>query len=96
MELLIDVSSPDAGPLLLGLLGACRRRGTAFGLFFTSDGVRVLGDAAIERASRIATRAVVCEHSWHRFMAGHACPVETGSQMDHSLMAGQAVRIVAL
>lgn len=96
MQLLIVVSTPQAGPILVGLIEACRRRGAECGVFFTNDGVKSLGDAAVRTVMRWADRAVVCENSWDRHMEGQNCPVERGSQTDNSLMAGHASKIVSL
>lgn len=96
MQLLFVISTPEAGPILVNLLEACRRRGTDCGVFFTNDGVKSLGDVAVRDAMRWANRAVVCENSWERHMAGQQCPVPQGSQTDNSLMAGHAAKIVSL
>lgn len=90
------VSTRGSASVLAPLLGACCRRGIDWGCFFTNDGVKVLADAAVLEHLSVATRAVVCDASWTRYMAGRDCPVELGSQTDHSAMLGEARRVVSL
>lgn len=96
MDILMVVSNPDSAPILVSVLAACRRRGTRCGLFFTNDGVKALVDSKLRQALPWADQAIVCEHSWHRFMADQPCPVQQGSQTDNSLMVGQAAKILSL
>ncbi len=96
MKILFHVATGDGARFLLPLALACRRGGHAFGVFLTHEGVRGLDDARLQSALRDATRAVVCEESWHRFCPGAPCPVELGSQTVNSALVGQAQRIVSL
>ena len=95
MDILFHVSTEAGGQLLAPLACACRRRGHAFGAFFTHDGVRGLLDAQLQAALADA-RAVVCEESWHRFCADAACPAELGSQTANSALMGEAKKVVSL
>lgn len=94
--LLFVVSTDRAAAALAGLAQACGRRGTRWACFFTNDGVKLLADEAVRAATRGAARAIACEHSWARFMAEAPCPVELGSQTDHSALVAHAVRVVPL
>ncbi len=95
-ELLFVVSTDRGAGPLAGLADACRRRGTRWACFFTNDGVKLLADAGVRAATQGAGRAVACEHSWARFMGAARCPVELGSQTDHSALVACAARVVAL
>jgi len=96
MNLLFVVSTPKAGRILLPMVAACRRKGLEWGLFFTNDGVQALADPKMVEATRCAQHAIVCEHSWDRFMGDKECPVELGSQTQNSMMVGEADHIVSL
>jgi hypothetical protein len=95
MDILFHVTTEGGAQLLLPLARACRRRGRAFGAFFTHEGVRGLLDAELQEALE-GSRAVVCEESWHRFCADAACPVELGSQTTNSALMGEAAKVVSL
>ncbi|HVB49389.1 MAG TPA: hypothetical protein VNF69_13470 [Burkholderiales bacterium] len=95
-DLLFVVSTDRGAGPLAGLADACRRRGTRWACFFTNDGVKLLADDAVRSATQGSARAVACEHSWARFMGAAACPVELGSQTDHSALVACAARVVAL
>ena len=96
MELLLLVSNPKSQSVLQPLMAACTRAGIDWGLFFTNDGVGMLGDETVQRAAADANRAVVCQESWNKYMQGIHCPVEAGSQTTNSEMAAAARRIVGL
>lgn len=96
MDLLIDVSTPDAAPMLVPLLQALHRRGSDWAIFFTNDGVKTLHDAQLVGLMHLAEQAVACEFSWERHMGDAACPVTIGSQTNHSMMAASAARIIGL
>ncbi len=96
MNLLFVVSTPKAGRVLLPMAAACRRKGLEWGLFFTNDGVQALADPKMVEATHCAQHAIVCEHSWDRFMGDKECPVELGSQTQNSMMVGEADHIVSL
>ena len=96
MDLLFIISTPEAKPVLLPMAAACRRKGLEWGYFFTNDGVKVLGDQEVVDAVHIAEHAVVCEHSWARFMGEADCPITLGSQTQNSVMVGTADHIVSL
>ena len=95
MDILFHVTTEGGAQLLLPLARACRRRGRAFGAFFTHEGVRGLLDAELQKALE-GSRAVVCEESWHRFCADAACPVELGSQTTNSALMGEEAKVVSL
>ena len=95
MDILFHVTTEGGAQILLPLARACRRRGHAFGAFFTHEGVRGLRDAQLQ-ASLEGSRAVVCEESWHRFCNGLTCPVELGSQTVNSALMGEAKKVVSL
>lgn len=90
------VSSAEAAKYLAPLAAACERRGLHWGCFFTNDGVRVAADDRLKALLPRAGAAVACSESWRRFMGEAACPVELGSQTEHSALAAQAERIVSL
>lgn len=96
MHVLFIVSTPDAGRLLAPLTAACRRRGTSWSCFFTSDGVRVLADDLSHDAVRHADQAVACEHSWERYQGDARCPVTLGSQTNNSAMVSEANKVIGL
>ena len=95
MDILFHVTTEGGAQLLLPLARACRRRGRAFGAFFTHEGVRGLLDAELQAVLE-GSRAVACEESWHRFCADAACPVELGSQTTNSALMGEAKKVVSL
>ena len=96
MNLLFVVAHGESGACLRGLADACRRNAVPYFVFFTGDGVRALSAPdTVERARR-ASEAVVCEHSWSQVMQDRSCPLELGSQTDHSRMLGCADRVVSL
>lgn len=96
MELMFLVSEGRAAELMVPMLRACERRGTAFGCFFTNDGVRALAHDELCRLMRFARQAVACELSWERYMAGRECPVELGSQTNSSAMVAEARHVVSI
>lgn len=96
MKLLIVVSTDQGGPLLAPLASACLRNNIQWGCFFTNDGVKLLSDPALAILVGQAAQQVACEHSWFRFMGQQACPVELGSQTNHSAMVGVADNILTL
>ncbi len=95
-DLLFVVSTDRGAGPLAGLAAACRRRGARWACFFTNDGVKLLAEEGVRAAMQGAAREVACEHSWERFMGGTACPVELGSQTDHSALVARAARVVSL
>jgi len=96
MELLLIVSSDAAGAVVKALAGACARAGVAWGCFFTDQAVRLLGDSDFVAGIASARRAVVCEHSWQRYMEAYPCPLELGSQTTNSALVAGAARTVGL
>lgn len=96
LDLLLVVSTDRGAGVLVPLAGASRRRGKALGCFLTNDGVKLLADASVRSALQGARAAVACEYSWARFMGDARCPVELGSQTDHSALVARAARVVAL
>lgn len=96
MDMLIVVSTDRGAQVAASLAKACVRRGTSWACFFTNDGVKALGTQEVAELVSTAHAAIACEHSWHRFMEETACPVELGSQTNHSALVAQAARIVTL
>ncbi len=96
MEMLFVISTDRGGRILAPLAHACIRKGIAWGCFFTNDGVRLLADSGIKNLMDMANQAIACEHSWQRFMVEKHCPVELGSQTNHSAMLARAVRVITL
>jgi hypothetical protein len=96
LDLLIIVSTPEAGSALLPLARACRRRGLRWTCFFTNDGVRTLEDADIVKAINYAEAPVACEHSWARHLGDAPCPIALGSQTDNSAVVGRAAKVIGL
>jgi len=95
VSLLFVVSTERSARVLLPLAEACRRGGVAWSCFFTNDGVKLLADGEVGKLMAEAARAIACEYSWHRFMGGATCPVELGSQTDHSALVADAATVVA-
>lgn len=96
MKLLIVVSTDQSGPILTPLARACLRSGAKWGCFFTNDGVKLLGDGGLAALLGQADQAVACDHSWLRFMGDRPCPVELGSQTNHSALVGSAENVLTL
>jgi len=95
-DVLFLVSRPEAAPILAPLMRACGRRGARWACFFTGLGVKAAADPAVCKLLLRAERAVICEHSWRRFMEDAPCPAEFGSQTENSALAQDAARIVSL
>ena len=96
MDMLFVVSTDRGANILVPLAQACVRKGIVWGCFFTNDGVRLLGDSEMKNLMGMANLALACEHSWQRFMAGESCPVELGSQTNHSALLAAAAKVVTL
>ena len=96
MKLLIVVSTDRSAHLLAPLARACLRNDLEWGCFFTGDGVKFLADPDLAPLMAGVARAVACDHSWRRFMGERACPIELGSQTNHSAMVGAAEKILTL
>ncbi|MBZ0093140.1 MAG: hypothetical protein K8F27_13090 [Sulfuricellaceae bacterium] len=96
MDLLFVVSTGQGADILTSLAQACIRKGAEWGCFFTNDGVHLLADSRVLSLMAAASPALACEHSWQRFMAGKNCPVELGSQTNHSALLATASRVVAI
>jgi hypothetical protein len=96
MDVMYVISNRNVGQILLPLLRACKRRGTAWSCFFTDSGVEALDDDRLRGLLSCATEAVACEFSWERYRGGRECPVQTGSQTNHSAMVAQAKHVVSL
>lgn len=96
MEMLFVISTDRGGEILAPLAHACSRKGIAWGCFFTNDGVRLLADSGIQNLLEAANQTIACERSWQRFMAGKNCPVELGSQTNHSALLATAARVITI
>ena len=95
VDLLIVVSTDCSARVLVPLAKACRRAGVAWSCFFTNDGVKLLADDEVKNLMGAAARAIACEYSWERFMGDSPCPVERGSQTDHSALVADTATVVA-
>ncbi len=96
MELLLIVTSRDAGALLAPLAEACGRRRIDWVAFFTDEGVLTLRDPQVQRALRSARQSIACQDSWNHYLPAEGCPVELGSQTDNSALIASVTRIVSL
>jgi len=96
LDMLFVISTDQGGHILAPLAQACLRKGIAWGCFFTNDGVRLLAGSGIRSLMSVANQAIACEHSWQRFMAGEYCPVELGSQTNHSALLAKAARVITI
>jgi len=96
MNIVITVSRIESCGLICGLARACQRNNIDYSLFFTGAGIGTLDDAAVVECSASASEAVACEYSWEEQRALEACPVEIGSQTDHSRLLKTADRLITL
>ena len=96
MDLMFVISNPEAGTYLGPLLAACERRGLHWSCFFTNDGVRAVMHDKVRSLLPRAAQAAVCGDSWKRFMGDADCPIEVGSQTEHSALVAEAEKIVSL
>ena len=97
MEIMLHITSRDAGALATALMRALSRAEVSWGCFVTNDGAELLRDSKFTDALGGAGRAVVCEHSWKKLVnAPQNCPVEQGSQTINSTMMAEAERLVSL
>ena len=96
MDVMLHVTSPEAGVVAIPLMKALGRGGVDWACFVTNDGTELLREEAFVEALQSAGRAVVCEHSWEAF-GGSAgdCPIERGSQTINSAMMAEADRVVS-
>lgn len=97
MQVMLHVTSREAGRIAVPLMNALGRGGLDWACFVTNDGAELLRDEAFLKALQSAGRAVVCEHSWEGVGGAAAnCPIERGSQTINSAMMGEAERLVSL
>ncbi len=96
LDLLLIISTPDSGRVLLPLAGACQRKGLRWSCFFTNDGVRILENPAMVHAIRCADDLIACEHSWARFEGETPCPITLGSQTNNSALVSRAEKVIGL
>ena len=96
MDLLIIVSNAKSKPVLLPLAQACAAKGINWAVFFTNDGVAMLGDEKLVKALGSTSQAIVCHESWIKFMSEAPCPLELGSQTNNSAMLADATRVLGL
>ena len=96
LDLLFVVCTDRGARVLMPLAAACGRAGKTWGCFFTNDGVNLLADEELKLLMQEAGRAIACEYSWERFMNDSPCPVELGSQTDHSALVAEAASIVTI
>ena len=96
MDLLIIISNPKSKPILLPLAQACTSEGINWAVFFTNDGVSMLGDEKLVKALCSTSQAIVCHESWDKFMSEKTCPLELGSQTNNSAMLADAIRVLGL
>jgi len=97
MEIMLHITSRDAGKLAVPLMRALSRAEVSWSCFMTNDGAELLRERAFTDALSGADRAVVCEHSWEKLANnGENCPIERGSQTINSTMMAEAERLVSL
>jgi len=96
LYLLIVVTNSSSSRIATPLARACKEAGINWGMFFTNDGVKTLGDPELASTLTKANRAVVCQESWNQHMPDMANPVECGSQTDCSALVGTAARVLGL
>ncbi len=96
MDILFIISSPDCGSIARELARAASRAKVSWAVFITNDGVRVLEDKVFVKVLNDAATAVVCQESWQKYLGNKVCPIETGSQTNHSMMVAKARRIISL
>jgi len=96
MKIVITVTRTDSHGRIRGLTRACQRRNINYSLFFTADGVSTLGDSQVIECAAHADEAIACEFSWDQQGTKDQCPVEIGSQTDHSRLLKTADRLVTL
>jgi len=96
MDVLFIVSTPTCGRVVRGLTDAASRAKVSWAIFFTNDGVKILQDEKFIQSLQFASMAVVCQESWQRYMGEKVCPVEGGSQTNHSSMVASARHIISL
>ncbi len=96
MDVLIHMSNREATGMAVKLAEALSRRGANWACFLTNDAVTAADTPDFVEAIGSASRAVVCEHSWDRHMAGRDNPFERGSQTINSALMADADRVVSL
>ncbi len=96
MNILFEVTSAEAGKILVPLARACDRNAVSWSCFFTGDGVKTLVRDDVLASIAGATKAAACELSWERHMGEQSCPVEIGSQTNNSAMVGDGDKIISL
>ena len=94
--MLFVVARPDSGQVLANLLRACARVSQEVSCFFTNDGVLVLEDTTVLTAVQETKEAIACLKSWRALKGDMPCPVEEGSQTQHSRFIAEATVIVSL
>ena len=97
MEIMLHVTTREAGGLAIPLMRALGRANIDWACFVTNDGAELLADSAFVAALGSAGRTVVCEHSWEAGGGSpETCPIERGSQTINSTMMAEADRVVSL
>jgi len=96
VDILFVISSPDSGRIVCELVRAACRAKLCWAIFFTNDGVKTLADPVLVNTLNFAASAVVCQESWHKYLGKKVCPIETGSQTNHSMMVAGARRVISL
>ncbi len=96
IDLLVIVSNPDSGKILLPLANACADAGIGWAVFFTNDGVVALANENLVKALASTSQAVVGQESWDKHMDGIACPLELGSQTNNSAILAEAKKVLGL
>ena len=94
--MLFVVARPDSAQVLANLLRVCARVSQEMSCFFTNDGVLVLEDTAVLKAVQKTKEAIACLESWRTLKGEVACPVEEGSQTQHSRFIADVAAVVSL
>ena len=96
IDLLVIVSNPESGKILLPLANTCGDAGIGWAVFFTNDGVVTLENENLVKGLGSTSQAVVCQESWDSYMGGITCPLELGSQTNNSALLADAKRVLSL
>lgn len=96
LELLLVVSRPESGPIVLPLLNAAIRRRVKVAVFLTNEGSRLAVEPWLGALAKQCESVVVCTESLNSWADESHSVVTLGSQTDHSQLAAVATRIVTL
>ena len=95
MNLYIIITTRKSGALFQALAKACTRNKIQWSVFFTGNGVEVLRNQEFLDATLGAKAAIVCQESWSSLYKDVQCPVDSGSQLNNSMMVEKADKILS-